>query len=452
LEHLLALGEITRTEADEIVTERRNALEVELSQARSQDYLRPDKGIAATWEGYRGGAETEVPEVSTAVDLGRLAGTLTKLTELPDGFRAHRKIERWLDQRREMARGERKLDWGAAEALAIGTLVSEGVSVRMTGQDCERGTFSHRHAVLHDVETGVEHFSLGALGSDRGRVCICNSPLSEASVLGFEYGFSLECPDWLVMWEAQFGDFFNAAQVIIDQFLVSAEDKWNQLSGLTLLLPHGFEGMGPEHSSARIERWLHLAAEQNIQICQPTTPAQFFHLLRRQVLRPWRKPLIVFTPKSLLRHPKVVSDLSDLSSGTFQRVLPDPEFAHRPKDDIKRILLCSGKAFFALDQRREESNSRHVAIVRIEQLYPLPEELLLEALDPYPSGVPVVWTQEEPENMGALRHFRAKFCDCLFSRHPFQFVARVESASPATGSANSHRMEQEELLDRAFAI
>lgn len=451
LEHLLKLGGINRAEADEIAAERRNTLEFELSKARSHDYVRAQNGIPACWKGYLGGPETNIAEVSTGVEESTLASLLTRLTELSDGFRPHRKIERLLDQRLEMARGERRLDWGAAEALALASLVIQGTPVRMTGQDCERGTFSHRHSVLHDVESGQQYFPLGNLSPTQARIEIRNSPLSEAGVLGFEYGFSLECPEWLVIWEAQFGDFFNVAQVIIDQFIVSAEDKWKQLSGLTLLLPHGFEGMGPEHSSARIERWLLLAAEYNIQICQPTTPAQLFHLLRRQALRPWRKPLIVFTPKSLLRHPKATSVLAELASGAFARILADRLFEQQATHHVRKVLLCSGKAYFSLEQRREELAISDVAILRIEQLYPLPEQLLRQALEPYPRGIPVLWVQDEPENMGAWRHLFARFGSELFERHPFTLVARAASASPATGSASSHRMEQEDLLNRAFS-
>jgi 2-oxoglutarate dehydrogenase E1 component len=452
LEHLLKLGGVAREEADQIAVERRNTLEVELSEARRADYVRVPTGVDEHWHGYRGGAEAGTPDVDTAVDATRLSTLLTDLTRLPEGFKPHRKIERLLEQRLEMARAERKLDWGAAEALAIATLTTSGMPVRMTGQDCERGTFSHRHAAIHEIETGEKYFPLAHLSPNQGTIAIHNSPLSEAAVLGFDYGVSLECPDWFVLWEAQFGDFFNVAQVIIDQFIVSAEDKWKQLSGITLLLPHGYEGMGPEHSSARIERWLLLAAEENIQICQPSTPAQVFHLLRRQALRPWRKPLVIFTPKSLLRHPKATSALSELTVGRFQRVLPDSDMTDEEKKHVRRVLLCSGKSYYSLEQRREEQGIKDVAIVRVEQFYPLPDEHLRAALEPYPRGVPVVWTQEEPENMGAWRHIRARFGSQLFARHPLHCVARAESASPATGSASSHRLEQEELLERAFGL
>lgn len=351
-----------------------------------------------------------------------------------------------------MAHGQRRLDWGAAETLAFASLVSHGTAVRFTGQDSERGTFSHRHAVLHDVGSGARYVPLMHVSPEQAPFDIDNSSLSEASVLGFEYGYSLESPDVLVLWEAQFGDFCNAAQVIIDQFIVSAEDKWKQLSGITLLLPHGFEGMGPEHSSARIERWLLLAAEENIQICQPSTPSQFFHLLRRQALRTWRKPLIVFSPKSLLRHPKATSDLGELARGRFQRVLPDTLYHSVDPRGVRRVLLCSGKVSYTLEQRREELNRHDVAIVRVEQFYPLPDEHLRAALDPFVDGTPVVWLQEEPENMGAWRHLRARFGTRLFARHPLSCIARAESASPATGSASSHRLEEEESLEKAFSL
>jgi 2-oxoglutarate dehydrogenase E1 component len=298
LEHLLELGEVTREEADQVAVERRATLEDELKQARRSDFVRSNDVLDDVWSHYRGGPEAAAAEPETALDAAKLSALLEAAVQVPQGFHPHKKIQRLLEQRLEMARAERRLDWGAAETLAFASLVSHGIAVRLTGQDSERGTFSHRHAVLHDVDTGQKYVPLMHVSAEQAPFDIYNSALSEAGVLGFEYGYSLESPDVLVVWEAQFGDFCNAAQVIIDQFIVSAEDKWKQLSGITLLLPHGFEGMGPEHSSARIERWLLLAAEENIQICQPSTPAQFFHLLRRQALRSWRKPLIVFTPKS----------------------------------------------------------------------------------------------------------------------------------------------------------
>jgi 2-oxoglutarate dehydrogenase E1 component len=370
-------------------------------------------------------------------------------TKLPEDFNYHPKLKRALKIKREMAEGERPLDWAAAESLAFATLATDGYRVRLSGQDSERGTFSQRHAVFHDVETDREYIPLQHLTEDQAPVEIINSPLSEQGVVGFEYGYSLDYPDGLIAWEAQFGDFVNGAQVIIDQFLASAEDKWRRLSGLVMLLPHGFEGMGPEHSSARLERFLEIAAEDNIQVCNPTTPAQYFHLLRRQCVRKWRKPLVVMTPKSLLRHPRVVSNFDELASGRFQRVIGDAEAAQRPKD-ITRVLLCSGKVYYDLLEHREKQGRSDVAIVRLEQYYPLPYEELTAALEPYGDQTPVYWVQEEPQNMGAWPYLVQKFCRRLLDRWPFEGIYRPESASPATGSKSAHQLEQANLIARAF--
>ncbi|MEQ8763005.1 MAG: 2-oxoglutarate dehydrogenase E1 component [Planctomycetota bacterium] len=450
LEHLLQLGGLTRDDADEIVVRRRDELEQHLSAARQPEFTPRGDPLAQIWEEFRGGSEVKVPDVETGEPPERLAELLNALSQVPEGFEPHSKIQRWLSQRRQMAAGEHPLDWAAAEALAFATIAVSGRPVRMTGQDCERGTFSQRHAVVHDVKTGESFESFCHVSPDQAPVLIKNSPLSEAGVAGFEYGYSLECPEGLIAWEAQFGDFCNALQVIIDQFLVSAEDKWKRLSGLVLLLPHGHEGMGPEHSAARIERFLTLAAEDNIQVVQPTTPGQYFHCLRRQVMRPWRKPLIVFTPKSLLRHARVRSELQECSEGTFVRILPDP--ASPDPKAVKRILLCSGKVYYDLEEHREKLEREDVAILRFEQLYPLRDETVQEALADYADGTQVVWVQEEPENMGASRYLKVRFGDRLLNRFPMAHVTRPESASPATGSASAHRMEQERLLDQAFGL
>jgi 2-oxoglutarate dehydrogenase E1 component len=301
--------------------------------------------------------------------------------------------------------------------------------------------------VLHDREDGRTYTPLADVAPSQARVEIYNSPLSEVGVLGFEYGYSLDCPDGLVLWEAQFGDFVNAAQVIVDQFITSAEEKWRRLSGLVLLLPHAFEGQGPEHSSARLERFLELAVNDNIQIVNPTTPAQYFHLLRRQALRRWRKPLIVMTPKSLLRHPKVVSQIGDFEHGSFQRIVADPAVS---TGRVVGILLCSGKVYYDLLAKRDESGRSDVAILRLEQLYPLRDEQLTEALAPYPPSAHVVWVQEEPANMGAWRYLLARFGDHVAGTRPFSGVCRPASASPATGWAALHRSEQQKLLKAAF--
>lgn len=448
LKNLLKLGQVTRGEADQIAVERREHLEAELSEARRKDRVFVPDELGGYWQGYRGGDDADVPEADTGVDLSRLTFLIRRLTTLPSGFRPHPTLERLLQQRRQVGQGERPLDWGTAELLALGTLATQGIHSRLTGQDSQRGTFSHRHAVLHDVEDGKSFMPLNHLEEGQASVDVYNSPLSEAGVMGFEYGYSLDYPDALVLWEAQFGDFFNAAQVIVDQFIVSAEDKWRRLSGLVLLLPHGFEGQGPEHSSARIERFLLLAAEHNIQIAQPTTPAQYFHLLRRQVLRPWRKPLVVFTPKSLLRHPEAVSSLAECGSGKFRRVLADDGV---DPANAERIFLCSGKIYYDLVKERQRLGRDDVAVVRLEQMYPLQDEYLEAALGRYRPGTPLLWVQDEPENMGAWRHLKHRFGERVLGRFPFSGTYRSESASPATGSAASHRLEQRRLLAEAFA-
>ncbi|MDA1202285.1 MAG: 2-oxoglutarate dehydrogenase E1 component [Planctomycetota bacterium] len=447
LERLLKLGEITADEARAIVEQQQAKLSADLSVAKSEDFVHKSD-IGGVWAFYIGGREREAADVETGVRRDVLVDLLGRLVALPDGFQPHAKIRKFLEGRRQMAAGTQPLDWSAAEALAMGSLAAQGLRVRLSGQDSQRGTFSHRHAVIHDAVTDETWCSLEHLTSDQAPVEIYNSPLSEAGVLGFEYGYSLDCPDGLVMWEAQFGDFVNAAQVVIDQFIVSAEDKWNRLSGLTLLLPHGFEGQGPEHSSARLERFLLLAAKDNIQVVQPSTPAQLFHCLRRQVLRVWRKPLVVMTPKSLLRHPGCVSSLEDLAGGEFQRVIPDASGVDPA--EIRRVLLCSGKVAYELEKRRQELGRRDVAIIRVEQFYPLPRRPLEDALAGYAAGTPVVWVQEEPENMGGWRFLRIHLGEKLFDRLPFSGVCRQSAASPATGSKKSHDLEQKELLTAAF--
>lgn len=457
LKHLLEFGEVTKEEADRIVEERRAVLEDELAIARggldtsARDWHRQvvtqSSILGRLWKQYKGGFDTTVPEVDTGAPRERLEQLLDRMSRVPDGFHPHPKVERLLEARRQMARGEVPLDWAAAEALAFATLAVDGARVRLTGQDSERGTFSHRHAVLHDIKDGRAHRIFEHLADEQAPVDIFNSPLSETGVLGFEYGYSFAYPDGLIMWEAQFGDFCNAAQVLIDQGITSAEDKWGSLTGLVMLLPHGFEGMGPEHSSARLERFLSLAAEDNIQVVVPSTPAQFFHCLRRQVMRPWRKPLIALTPKSLLRHPRVNSTLDDLATGRFQRILPD---ARGLEEGVRRVLMCSGKIYYDLEEERDRTGREDVAVLRVEQLYPLQENHIEKALTPYPEDVEVVWVQEEPENMGAWLHWRARFCNRLLGRWRFRGIYRAGSASPATGSASSHRLEQARLVQQAF--
>ena len=440
---LAALGQVTEEESRELAADRKRALEEQLAAARGKAFRKaaPGRGI---WAGYLGGLEADAPEVETAVsreELGRVAATLTSV---PEGFTPNPKIARLLAQRAEMGKGTRPVDWGMAELLAFGSLVAKGVRVRMTGQDSVRGTFSHRHAVLFDHHTGRPHDPLAALGPFEIR----NSPLSEASVLGFEYGYSLESPDGLTIWEAQFGDFANAAQVIIDQFLASGEDKWRRLSGLALFLPHGYEGQGPEHSSARVERFLNLCAGDNLQVAYPTTAAQLFHLLRRQVLRPWRKPLVLFTPTRLLRRPEAMSPLEAFARGGFSRLLGDTRAEPRW---VRRVILCTGKIYFELDAERRERGADEVAIVRLEQLYPMPFAALRDELGRYPEMREVVWVQEEPRNAGARVHVSGELSRSGILKVPLGYVSRPPAASPATGSAAAHKLEQRRILEAAFA-
>jgi len=448
LKHLLALGGITEDEASRLAEKRRELLETELSLARREDFVPKTDTLGGFWRGYMGGRQDVSDRVETAVPRDRLLPLLARLTDVPDDFHLHRKLGRGIDARRAMAQGSYSIDWATAEALALGSLATEGMRIRFSGQDSQRGTFSQRHAVWHDTTDGHTYMPLAHLAPGQAPVEIYNSPLSEAGVLGFEYGYSLDYPDALVIWEAQYGDFVNAAQVIIDQFINSAEDKWHRLSGLVMLLPHGFEGQGPEHSSARVERFLALAAEDALQCVIPTTPAQYFHCLRRQVLRRWRKPLVVFTPKSLLRDPRAVSALDELSAGGFQTVLPD---AAPARGAVRRVLLCTGKVYYDLLAKREALGAADIAIVRLEQLAPLPAAALSTALSNYADDTQVYWVQEEPENMGAWPFIRLNLGERMLSRFPLSAVCRDASASPATGSGSSHRIEQEELLVRAFA-
>lgn len=453
LSHLLKLGEVSQDEADQLLAQHQEELEAALASARQPGEKPAVQAYEGIWKPYVGGRDTDVDDVDTGVDEEIFTSVQKRLVQTPDDFEPHPKLQRMLDTRAEMASGDKPLDWATAESLAFGSLLLDGHRVRMTGQDVERGTFSHRHAVLHDHRNANRYVPLRSLIEDDTRFALHNSPLSEAGVLGFEYGYSLDCPDGLVIWEAQFGDFYNAAQVVVDQFISSSEDKWNRLSGIVMLLPHGFEGQGPEHSSARLERWLTLSAEDNMQIVYPTTPAQYFHLLRRQVLRPLRKPLVVMSPKSLLRHPAVVSPKEEFLGGTFRRVLGDSRFSRKSKKSgaVERVLLCSGKIFYELENTRQERDLDQVAIVRLEQIYPLSESELKSALRPFGDDTDLVWVQEEPRNMGAWPFLRLNFGDRLLDRFPLRGVYRRESASPATGSASSHKLEQSELIDRAFA-
>jgi 2-oxoglutarate dehydrogenase E1 component len=402
------------------------------------------------WKPYHRGKFKEAYEVETGLSREELAEISAGLVRVPDGFHVHPKIVKLLEQRAEMGSGKRPVDYGYAEALAFGSLLRHGTPLRISGQDTQRGTFNQRHAVLIDTETEAEYAPLAHLAhinTNDGAFCeIYNSSLSEAACLGFEYGFSRDYPEALVLWEAQFGDFVNGAQVIIDQFISAAEDKWDLPSGLVLLLPHGYEGQGPEHSSARIERFLQLAGEENIQICQPSDAAQYFHLLRRQALRPYRKPLIVFTPKSMLRNPEASSPIEAFSAPKFQQLVPDREV-----QDARRILIASGKVGHELRAERRRRKDTSTAIFFLDQLYPLPRKEITAALEAHPNAREVLWVQEEPRNMGPFFYVFPRLEQLVAARGlRLRSVKRSASASPATGSAKAHELEQKTLLALAF--
>lgn len=451
---LVEMGHVTEASADTIVQSRREVLASALDEVKQKGFAPVTYAMGGVWSHYRGGRDGATPEVDTSVPEARLRDLSRRLLELPQGFKAHPKVIPLLKARNDAVMAGEPFDWGTGEALAYATLVADKTPVRISGQDVKRGTFSHRHAVLMDVETGEEFAPLSQVANAPGSFQIYNSPLSEQGVLGFDFGYSLDYPDALVIWEAQFGDFLNGAQVIVDQFLTSSEDKWHRLSSLVLYLPHGFEGQGPEHSSARVERFLQACAEDNIQVCNLTTPAQLFHALRRQVLRPWRKPLIIMTPKSLLRvaatskgpH-RPVSTIKDLVEGRFHRVIADQSDVD--PNEVKRILLCSGKVYYDLAMAREARGIKDVAIIRLEQLYPWNEELP-NALAPYKDGTKLVWVQEEPQNFGAWYFIASNLPQALHHRFPLTCVARAASGSPATGSRASHLLEQKMLIDEAF--
>ncbi len=434
-----------REEREALESEIRKNLEEELARARSMTRRPVLSRLPGYWDPYSGGKYDPALEVETSVSAELLEEIGGRLATAPPGFAVHPKVEKGLGERLAMSRGERRIDWGMAEALAFGSLLREGTPVRLSGQDARRGTFNQRHGVLFDTRDGKEDVPLARVGEGQGRFEILDTPLCEAAALGFEYGYSRDTPEALVCWEAQFGDFANGAQILIDQFLVAGENKWGLLTGLVLLLPHGYEGQGPEHSSARPERFLALAADDNLQICQPTTAAQYFHLLRRQALRRWRKPLVVLTPKSLLRSPAASSDREELASGSFRPVL-----AGGVASDAERVLLCSGKIGHELIAEAGRRGEGRTAVVRLEQLVPFPEAALSAELRRHPGARRILWVQEEPGNMGPLFYVRPRL-QALAGERPLSAVHRSESASPATGSARAHAIEQEALLSLAYA-
>jgi 2-oxoglutarate dehydrogenase E1 component len=423
--------------------------EYEEEQRRAQKLTKTPhlRKLPDYWSPYNYGKYDPAFEVDTGLSRERIGEIASRLVRVPPGFHVHHKIVKLLEQRSEMGQGQRAVDFGFAEILAYGSLVLGGNPVRLTGQDSQRGTFNQRHAVLVDNKTEQEYLPLAHLAPNQAFCEIYNSSLSEAACLGFEYGFSRDYPEGLVLWEAQFGDFVNGAQVIVDQFISASEDKWGLPTGVVLLLPHGYEGQGPEHSSARIERFMQLAAEGNMNICQPSTAAQYFHLLRRQALRLWRKPLIVFTPKSMLRHPDAASQLEDFARPRFLTLVPDPEVT-----DAHSILIASGKVAHELRAERRKRKDTDTAVFFLDQLYPLPKDEIAAAIAAHPNAREIVWVQEEPANMGALFYVLPRLERIAQARNVrVRSVKRSASASPATGSAKAHELEQKTLITLAFA-
>lgn len=409
------------------------------------------------WKGLVPASDADIFKViQTNVKKEKILELSEKLNTFPNDFKIHPKLERFFEARKNAITSGEGIDWGNAETLAYATLLSENHAIRLTGQDVERGTFTHRHAVLSDHETGKSCVPLRHLNANQGDFIIRNSILSEAAVLGYEYGWSLADPDALVIWEAQFGDFVNGAQVIIDQFISSSESKWERASGITLLLPHGYEGQGPEHSSARLERFIQLCAENNMSVCNLTTPAQIFHALRRQVSRVFRKPMVIMSPKSLLRHPKAVSSLSDLTDQCFEEVLNDTTVKDYSK--VKRVILCSGKIYYDLLSKKEEENRDDVALVRLEQIYPWPKEKLSQMLNLYPQSAEFYWVQEEPKNMGAWTYVFCQWCggyntfQSEVGNRAIRYIGRDMSAAPAVGSHKRHLKEQQKIIDESFTL
>jgi 2-oxoglutarate dehydrogenase E1 component len=397
------------------------------------------------WSNYKGGPWKPEYNAETGLSREEIGEIAQKLSSYPETFHIHPKIQKLLEQRAEMGSGTRPFDYAMAEAVAFGSLVRAGTPVRLSGQDSQRGTFNQRHSVMIDIENEEAFVPLNHVAREQASFDVYNTILSEAAVMGFEYGYSRDYPETLVLWEAQFGDFANGGQIIIDQFISAAEDKWGLLSGLVLLLPHGYEGQGPEHSSARIERYLQLTAHDNIQICQPSSAAQYFHLLRRQALSDWRKPLVVFTPKSMLRHPDALSPIEEFARPHFQQVVPESGV-----QNAKRLLLCTGKIGHELRVERQKRGDKNTGILFLDQLYPWPEAELAAAIDAHPAAHELIWVQEEPENMGALWYVMPRLRRMARGRQVLS-IKRSAAASPATGSAKAHEMEQHTLIELALS-
>ncbi len=454
---LIAAGSLTPEEGEEIKAEYSSALDENLGKAKAREVAKAEKRKAImsdekyTMHPFKGSTAVFQPAfhhtpVTTAVSAATIDQVVGALTTIPAGFKVHSKIRRFIDGRAEVHRHGGPYDWGMGEALAFGTLLLDGLPIRLSGQDCERGTFTHRHAVFNDTETGAKFTALNTISDKQAKFCVYNSLLSEAAVLAFDYGYSLDYPDMLCLWEAQFGDFANGAQVVLDQFIASGESKWQRSSGLTLLLPHGYEGQGPEHSSARLERFLQACAEQNIQVANLTTPAQLFHALRRQTKRDFKKPLVIMSPKSLLRHPGAVSHLADFTQGSFQEIIDDPSVPPQ----VERVILCTGKVYYDLCDYRDRNKVEHTAIIRVEQLYPLHRDRLAEIADTYSRDARLIWCQEEPQNMGAWT-FVAPQLEEIFGRKAI-YTGREAAASPAVGLLALHRIQLATYLHNAFTL
>jgi 2-oxoglutarate dehydrogenase E1 component len=447
---LIDTGILTEEEADNLETEFESRLESALQAVKEAEQQQDKSSFTGSTAIFQPSYSHE--PVPTGVPIERLEQVVKALTTVPESFRVLPKVKRTvLDRRAQVFKTGTGFDWAFAESLAFGTLLAEKTPVRLSGQDSRRGTFSQRHSVLYDMETRERYIPLQHIAPDQPRFCVYNSLLSEAGVLGFDYGYSLDFPEMLCLWEAQFGDFANGAQVIIDQFLVSAESKWQRPSGIVLLLPHGYEGQGPEHSSARLERYLQLCAEENIQVCNATTPAQYFHMLRRQMRRSFLKPLVVMTPKSLLRAEVCTSSIEDFTSGHFQEIICTPSLAGNPAT-VDRVILCSGKIYYDLIQYRDANKIQNTAIIRLEQLYPLDEKLIVQLITQFPEGVKLMWCQEEPQNMGAWTY--VYMClDRIFSHtRQIWYAGRGAGASPAVGALAAHKREQKALVEDAFKL
>lgn len=447
IEQLISENVITEAEAKTLQENYRTSLDKREATSVQKKPNGLSQRLTSDWSLYTE-KDWRTP-VKTGVPLSLLKKWGEKLGTLPADFVLDGRVQKIIDERRKMTAGASPIDWGYAEILAYASLLEEGNLVRLSGQDSARGTFFHRHVVLYNQTDGSSYCPLSHLSEKQGLFFIVNTLLSEAAVLGFEYGFATTEPKSLVIWEAQYGDFANNAQGVIDQFISSGEHKWGRLCGLTLFLPHGYEGQGPEHSSARLERYLQLCAEHNMQVCEPTLPSQMFHLLRRQVLRPMRKPLIVLTPKSLLRNKLAVSSLEDLEKGTFMPVISEID-PIKPKV-VRRVVLCSGKVYFDLLEKRRLEKKDDIAIVRIEQLYPFPEEELKKALKPYVSAKEVVWCQEEPQNQGGWYSIEHHFRDCLLKEQTLRYVGRKPSAAAAVGYIHLHQEQQAKLVEEALS-